>query len=146
MTGNPSVKSYVCSPGAFSTKGFFKKTLRRFVFSVILSKIRKHEISELRNFLRRRPFGRPIPVWGPAAAGGALRYVRTPRSVGHPGLATYRTPDQPPEVASMLKQSDYYQSLLQQHILGRWFGHTRREVAIVDLKGPAHTGYHHGLG
>ena len=46
-------------------------------FSAILSKIRKTGISELRNFLRRRPFGRPIPVWGPAAVGEA------PRSVEH---------------------------------------------------------------
>ena len=42
-------------------------------FSAILSKIRKTGISELRNFLRRRPFGRPIPVWGPAAVGEAPR-------------------------------------------------------------------------
>ena len=34
----------------------------------------KTGISELRNFLRRSPFGRPIPVSGPAAVGEALRY------------------------------------------------------------------------
>ena len=33
---------------------------------------------------------------------GPMEFVRTPRSVGHPGWAAYRTPDQPPEVATML--------------------------------------------
>ena len=46
-----------------------KKPFRKFVFSASSSKIRKSGIWELRNFLRRSQFGRPIPVWGPAAVG-----------------------------------------------------------------------------
>ena len=40
------------------------KPLLEIRFSVILSKIRRTGFSELQNLLRRRPFGRPIPVWG----------------------------------------------------------------------------------
>ena len=33
---------------------------------------------------------------------GPPEYIRTPRSVGHLGLAAFWTPDQPPEVATLL--------------------------------------------
>ena len=39
-------------------------TFSKIRFSVILSNIRKHEISELRNSLLRSRFGRPTPVLG----------------------------------------------------------------------------------
>ena len=39
---------------------------------------------------------------------GTSEYIRTPCSVGHPGLVAYRIPDQPPEVATMLSRGSAY--------------------------------------
>ena len=35
----------------------------------------KNEISEIRNFLLRRPFGRPTPVWGHALESSVQSYT-----------------------------------------------------------------------
>ena len=60
--------------------GILQKSLRNFDFSAILSNFRKTGISELRNFLRWSQFGRPTPVWGPAAVGEAPRSLNDANS------------------------------------------------------------------
>ena len=65
ITGNPSVKSCVCSPGTLSTKGFFKNPLRKFV--LFLRFYRKSEKLEFRSSGTSSVRDRPV---GPSRFGG----------------------------------------------------------------------------
>ena len=80
-------ESCVWSLATLSTEGFFNTPLRKYVFSCDFANIRKTGISELRNFLHRSRFGRPIPVWGLAAVGVALK-LTSKKKCRHPDCWT----------------------------------------------------------
>ena len=70
MTGNPSVKSCVCSPATLSTEGFFKNPLRKFV---VVRFCRKSEKLEFRSS-GSRSFG--AGSVGPPRFGGRRQWAQ----------------------------------------------------------------------
>ena len=80
--GNPSAKVAHGLQLHFLQKDYSETLLENLFFCDFVKKS-KNGISELWNFLRRSPFGRPTPVWGLPAVVAALKIYWERRALRH---------------------------------------------------------------